>query len=195
MRIPVEAFGGQSHAAQQFGRLLPPVTGRQWRMNGQRLCHEFLDGQPRVKAGIGILEDHLHMPAQGPHRLLRQRNDVATLDANFPARRRNEFEDGTANGGFSWSPLPSSGFPTGQSEPDGVRDRGQLCGLMCLGTAWRQSDGVDVSPECEIGPSLCNAQQIQRHFHQMIVTPHAGFTSRHPLPGRHGVPAIWAVVH
>ena len=78
--------------------------------------------QPGVDAGIGVLEDDLHLGAVGPHLLFAAFGDVLPLEEDLPGRGLDEPQDGPPQGGFSAAGLPhhTQGVPLVDAETDVV---------------------------------------------------------------------------
>lgn len=54
-------------------------------VNAQPFADDLPDRHPRTQAAVGVLEDHLHLPAQRPHGALRHALQRLTLEADLAA--------------------------------------------------------------------------------------------------------------
>ena len=70
-------------------------------MFDDRLTDELADCLARVQRGEGVLEDHLHLLAQGAHFFAGIVGDVLTVEENTAGGRLNELEDGAPGGGLA----------------------------------------------------------------------------------------------
>ena len=61
-----------------------------------RLRENAADREPRIQAGIRILKDDLHAPAQRPHLAARQTDDLLPFELDAAARRLNQLQDAAA---------------------------------------------------------------------------------------------------
>jgi len=52
----------------------------------ERLADDLLDGHARIKAGVGILEDHLHLAPHLPHLFALQMDQVFVFEMDFSGR-------------------------------------------------------------------------------------------------------------
>ncbi len=98
MRILVEIARPQADLGQGFGGALA-AFGR--RHAAQRLGHRPAHAAPRVERAIGVLEDHLDMPAQAAQRLPRQGVGVLAQQLHRPAGRPVEPDRHAREGGLA----------------------------------------------------------------------------------------------
>ena len=60
----------------------------------------------RVQGGVGILEDHLQVPAQRPSMLPAGMADVVAFEGDAAGGHRSQSQDGPAQGGLAGAGLP-----------------------------------------------------------------------------------------
>ena len=70
-------------------------------MDDESLVNDVAHLQARVQAGIGILEDHLHAPAQRAQLRLVEMGDVDAFELDHTGRWLQQSKDGPARSGLS----------------------------------------------------------------------------------------------
>src|SRR5581483_8397908 len=75
---------------EQLKHLAPSLLRRHPRMELERLGQDLLDLLLRMKRGVGILKDNLHLPAEGTHLARTQREDVAPVEHDASRLSRQE---------------------------------------------------------------------------------------------------------
>ena len=66
-----------------------------------RFAHDFADGQAGRQAGIGILEDDLHLRAQGAQLVAAELMHLAAVEEHLAAALVGQAQDGAADGGLA----------------------------------------------------------------------------------------------
>ena len=80
MREAVDLAGVQTHLGQYFAHALLAILGRANTVDHQSLGHTLAHGDTRVKRGVGILKDNLHITAQRLHLAAVGLEDVLALE-------------------------------------------------------------------------------------------------------------------
>ena len=106
MGVAIGLLGTEAYPLQQVDRLLLRL-----RFSGTQLVEEHRLGEDLhdllawVEGGIGVLEDHLHLPADGAHLLGLEAGDVTPVKRDLARLWLDELDDRTCRGGFAASGL------------------------------------------------------------------------------------------
>jgi hypothetical protein len=92
--IALHGFLGEADAAKNCGGARKALLCvESWFMNGKRFGNDFADAHARVQRGVGILEDHLRLPARGAQFRSAEREQVAPFELDFATVRLGEPEE------------------------------------------------------------------------------------------------------
>ncbi len=95
----------EADEAEEFAHPGRPGGGVADAVDQHRLGQDLLDRHARVEARERVLEDHLHLPAQGPQRRPSVAGDVAALDADRAAARLDQPQREPRQGGLAAAAL------------------------------------------------------------------------------------------
>lgn len=106
MGVAIGLLGTEAYPLQQVDRLLLRLrfAGTQL-VEEHRLGEDLHDLLAWVEGGIGVLEDHLHLPADGAHLLGLEAGDVTPVKRDLARLWLDELDDRTCRGGFAASGL------------------------------------------------------------------------------------------
>ena len=102
MRVTPQMLGGKTHRLEQLHDALFARTaiGREL-VDHQRLADDRPDRHPWIQRCVRVLEDDLHLLAEGAQRALVERGDVLALEGDFARGRLDQSQDRAAGGGFA----------------------------------------------------------------------------------------------
>ena len=123
VRVVLDAARGLGDAdlAEQLDGALDRVGVAQAQVQLEALGHEALDGQHRVQAGDGVLEDHRDVAAaDGAHLVLGQREQVPALELDAAAHAGVGHHAGEADDGAGGDALAAAALA---DEPDELAGR------------------------------------------------------------------------
>ncbi len=110
VRVALHCVARQADAMKAFDDAIGPIARRADVMDAVGFLDDVAHFQARIEAGVGVLKDHLHAPAEGTQRRLTEVGDVLALEADFSVGGFDQTQDGAAGGG-----LAAAGF-TDQSD-------------------------------------------------------------------------------
>ena len=99
--VAICRVGGQADRLQEIAHAGRGLAPSRQPVRPQRLANDPADTVAGVERGEGVLEDHLHPPAQRPQLPLAKVGDVAAVEDNPPSRRLVEADDRPADGGLA----------------------------------------------------------------------------------------------
>ncbi|MCY1372993.1 hypothetical protein D9M69_602400 [compost metagenome] len=102
-------LGAQAHLLHHRLHLLAPFDAGQPGVDRQRLGQLVTDLLPRVERGIGVLEDHLHVPAQLPAVFLAGARHFAAGDLQGAGGGLLDQGQGAGEGGLAAAGLADHG--------------------------------------------------------------------------------------
>ena len=101
VRVAVHCVRRQPDLGQHPGDALSLVAPAADAVDDEGLANDVADFEARVQAGIGVLEDHLHVPPERPQRRLVEMRDVGALEAHRTTGRLEQPQDSAARGGLA----------------------------------------------------------------------------------------------
>ena len=120
MGVSAGVIRPEAYDFQEFVHARPQVlSGRQF-VNFEGFGEHPAHGHPGVEGAVGVLEDDLHLPPDGPEFPPAQGEHVRAVEKDFAIGGLNQAEDGSACRGFA-----AAGFPhqaEGLSLPNGKGD-------------------------------------------------------------------------
>ncbi len=119
--IAIEVLRPQSHLlhdVQSLGHALVSVAHV---VDGQHLHQHIPHPLPGVQGSVGVLKNHLHIPAERQHLLAVQVGNVLPEEGDLAPCRLQQADQGSAQGAFAAAAFPyqAVGFscPQGQADP------------------------------------------------------------------------------
>jgi len=106
VRVDLDQRGPQSDPLEEAGDPFAAFVGGADPVNDQWLANDIAGRHSRVERGVGILIDHLHLPAVGQHPVLVEIGDVLAANPDFPGGRLEQFEKGAAGRRLAATALP-----------------------------------------------------------------------------------------
>ena len=107
--IASRVLGAEAHDAQQLADHLGPLLGAHIGVDNQGLLDQLGDTHPGVQTARRILEDHLHVLAQGTHLVLADFGDLLALEPDLAAVRHQQVVDDPARGALAAAGLTHDG--------------------------------------------------------------------------------------
>ncbi len=120
MRVPAGVRAGETgHVHVLEHQSLDVLTGA---IAPQWLCDDVAHGHARIQGAVGVLENHLHAPSQGPKARLGQRADLTVPQMDRTGRHRFQSDDRASGRGLAAARLTNQPerFARFQMEIDAV---------------------------------------------------------------------------
>src|SRR5262249_6171017 len=101
MREIVHLRAAQSHALEQCGHPLAPLSPRQRFVNLEGLTDDIAGALARIERRERVLENDLQLPAVRPEFGLAEARDVMAVEPDGPSRRLDQAHDGAPHRGLA----------------------------------------------------------------------------------------------